>query len=183
MSKKWPEQLITCLSLPPFTAGMLAMYSAVRARRLRPRVDGRERNCGTLAPLASKQGLPPSPLFAVAAAKLGPLTDDTELTKERSHQRRNHDRREHRNFCGVCFPKSGDIRSERRRLSYYSCAARDAAAQVHGGTSCRIFCRRFFSRKPPSLSLSSCLDSFRSIGVSTSSVNLEKGVLFLATER
>ena len=85
---------------------------------------------------------------------VGPLTDDTELTKERSHQRRNHDRREHRNFCGVCFPKSGDIRREareRERLSYYSCAARDAAAQVHGGTSCRIFCRRFFSRKPPSL--------------------------------
>ena len=95
------------------------------ARRPRPRVDGRERNCGALAPLASWASL----LLRCSQSLqqpwlVGPLTDDTELTKERSHQRRNHDRREHRNFCGVCFPKSGDIRSERRRLSYYSCAAR-----------------------------------------------------------
>ena len=135
--------------------------------------------------LLPSQAGPPSLLLRCSQSLqqtwlVGPLTDDTELTKERSHQRRNHDRREHRNFCGVCFPNSGDIRSERRRLSYYSCAARDAAAQVHGGATRRIFCLRFFSRKPPSLV---CLDSFRSIGVSTSSVNLEKGVLFLATGR
>ena len=124
-----------------------------------------------------KLGLPPSLLLRCSQSLqqtwlVGPLTDDTELTKERSHQRRNHDRREHRNFCGVCFPKSGDIRSERRRLSYYSCAARCSCTGARRSNTPDFL--------PPILP---CLDSFRSIGVSTSSVNLEKGVLFLATGR
>ena len=156
---------------------MLAMYSVVLEL-----MEGKE-IAGLLLP---SQAGPPSLLLRCSQSLqqtwlVGPLTDDTELTKERSHQRRNHDRREHRNFCGVCFPKSGDIRSERRRLSYYSCAARCSCTGARRNELSDFLPPILLTKAP--FSNTFCLDSFRSIGVSTSSVNLENGVLFLATGR